>query len=344
MSRARRILVCLLAASGAAAALVAPAQTVSAAGPVTQIIVWGDSMTQVWPRYLAELAGVPVVQMGQGNENVQQTQTRFDSWYQAASPSERVSTGHLCWCGHVNTNRQTNTPDSVVPTLQEMAARVPAGLFMPIGLTNGPDSPAGSDHYQLVVRDTPPLGVKAVNQKMATAFGTAYAEVRRFLVTSGLTVAGITPTIEDQQNIEDDIPPRSLRTDKGGNPSHLNDAGRQVTAFRLNDLIRDDGWIATKAASQTSAISSANPSTYGSAIQVTVAVRSDSAQPETPTGSVQFEVNGNSVGPPMALNSGVAVTPPVRILRVGSHIITANYSGDATFEPSTDTFTQVVNP
>lgn len=344
MSCVRRILSWLLAASAASAVIVLPAQTATAAGPVTQVIVWGDSMTQVWPRYLQTLLRLPVRAMGSGNDNVQETQTQFNSWYEAASNAERASTGHLCWCGHVNTNRKTNTPETVVPALLEMAARVPAGLFMPIGLTNGPDAPVGSEHYELVVRDTPPLTESAVNQKMATAFGSAYAEVRRFLVTNGLTVAGITPTAEDLQNIEDDIPPRSLRTDGDGNPAHLNDAGRQVTAFRLNQLIRADGWISTQAAAVTSAGSSLNPSTYGSEIRVAVSVRSSSAAEGTPTGSVQFEVDGNPVGPPLALSSGVAVTPPVSILSVGSHIITARYSGDATFAPSTDSFTQVVDP
>ncbi|MDQ3465787.1 MAG: IPT/TIG domain-containing protein [Actinomycetota bacterium] len=235
---ARRVLAVLVA--GLLAAVVAPVQTLAHAdGPVTQVIVWGDSMTQVWPRYLQELLGIPVLPKGVGGDTIQETQTLFNEWV-LTNPAQVATTAHLCWCGHVNTNRQNQNSDTnsdtIVPALQAMAAQVPAGQFMPIGLTNGPDQPIGSAGYNLVV-----LGV---NVDMAKKFGKSYAEVRRFLVTDGLRVAGIARTPTDQANMDDDIPPASLRVAPGGgNPAHLNDAGRRVTASRLDDLVRAAGWL-----------------------------------------------------------------------------------------------------
>lgn len=235
----RRTLAALVA--GVLMAAFAPLQTVAHAdGPVTQVIVWGDSMTQVWPRYLQELLGIPVDPRGVGGHKIQDTQVLFNEWVRT-HPAEVATTGHLCWCGHVNTNRQNNNPQIVVPTLQAMAAQVPAEQFMPIGLTNGPDQPEGSPGHNLIVNLANP---DAVNVEMAREFGAAYAEVRRFLVTDGLRVAGISATTTDQANMDDDIPPASLRVAPGGgNPAHLNDSGRQVTASRLDDLVRATGWV-----------------------------------------------------------------------------------------------------
>jgi hypothetical protein len=328
-----------LAACAVSVALAVPVHTANAAGgPVTQIIVWGDSMTQVWPTYLQSLVGIPVVQMGVGADNIQQTQTKFNSWV-ANNPGAKAATGHLCWCGHTNTNRKNNNPDTIVPTLQAMADRVPAGLFMPIGLTNGPDQGIGTEGYRVVVQ--------GVNVDMKQRFGSSYAEVRRYLVTDGLRVAGITPTAEDRRNIDADVPPRSLRTDSGGNPAHLNDAGRQVTAQRLNDLVRAAGWIdggqqEEKAASATAVTSTRNPSPQGSPVQATATVRSASAQSGTPTGTVQFKIDGRLAGPPVTLQSGVAVSRPTKTLSVGNHTITAVYSGNAVFASSTGQITQRV--
>lgn len=230
----RRIWAALVA--GLLMALIAPLPTSAHAnGPVTQVIVWGDSMTQVWPRYLQDLLGIPVLPWGVGGDNIQETKSLFDDWVRT-HPAELATTGHLCWCGHTNTNRQNHNQETIVPALEAMAGQVPAGRFMPIGLTNGPDQPRGSAGYNTVV--------VGVNGDMAERFGASYAEVRRFLVTDGLRVAGIAATPTDTANMNDDIPPASLRVAPGaGNPAHLNDSGRRVTAIRLDDLVRAAGWL-----------------------------------------------------------------------------------------------------
>jgi len=331
-----RTCVTLLAFIATLVGVVVPTQSAAAAGPVAQIIVWGDSMTQVWPDYLQDLVGIPVINAGAGGETVQQTKARFDAWV-AGNPRELATTGHLCWCGHPNTNRQNNNPESVVPTLRAMASQVPSGLFMPIGLTNGPDQGAGTQAYEAIV--------KGVNVDMAGAFKSSYAEVRRFLVTDGLDVAGIQPTQEDRANIAADVPPASLRTDGPGNPAHLNDAGRRVTAIRLNDLVRAAGWVRaeTRTPTQVDVTASANPVTSGTMVRFTARV-SPTAGGGVPTGTVQFQVYSRKIGGPVQLVNGVATSVLAKATSTGDHPIEASYSGDATFAPSTGLVVLRVNP
>lgn len=335
MIRSRRFFLATLTLLVSSLGLVVPASSSAAPRPVTQIAVWGDSMTQVWPDYLQDLVGVPVLKLGAGGETVQETKARFDAWVQA-NPSQLATTGHLCWCGHPNTNRQNNDPESVVPTLRAMANQVPRGLFMPIGLTNGPTEGAGTEAYRVIV--------EGVNVDMASAFRSAYAEVRRFLVTDGLDVAGIEPTPEDRANIAIDVPPASLRTDGPGNPAHLNDAGRRVTAIRLNDLVRAVGWVRadTRTPTEVDVAASANPVTSGTLVRFTATVSAGASG--VPTGTVQFQVYGRKIGGPVPLVNGVATSVPAKATLTGDHPIEADYFGDATFAPSTGLIVLHVDP
>ncbi len=63
----------------------------------------------------------------------------------------------------------------------------------------------------------------------------------------------------------------------------------------------------------------------------------------TPTGQVQFSVDGNPLGAPVNLVNGQA-TSPVANLQVYSHEITANYLGDANFGGTSKALTQDVAP
>lgn len=244
--RSARLVLGVLTTSLIGVGVLAPVAPAAAGQPVTQIVVWGDSMTQVWPEYLAELIDVPVVYNGVGGTTVQDTRDNFAAWVkQHADDPDLATTGHLCWCGHTNLNGPNSRDPlqdrhTIVPAQLEMADLVPDGMFMPIGLTNGPDAPLGSYEYRQVVDDL--NASTAVNEQMRRAFPDTYAEVRRYLVTDGLRLTDIPATAEDQQNIVDDVPPRSLRTDNG-NPSHLSDPGRQVAAVRLADLARRVGWV-----------------------------------------------------------------------------------------------------
>jgi hypothetical protein len=89
--------------------------------------------------------------------------------------------------------------------------------------------------------------------------------------------------------------------------------------------------------------SSVNPSVFGQSVTFTATV-SPVASTGTPTGTVTFFDGGSPIG--TGTLSGGVTTFITSALAVGSHTITANYSGDDIFSPSTGSLTgnpQVVN-
>src|SRR5205823_1398883 len=84
--------------------------------------------------------------------------------------------------------------------------------------------------------------------------------------------------------------------------------------------------------------SSANPSVSGQSVTFTATV-SDSA-PGTPTGTVQFVIDGSSAGSPVNVSTTGGVTTATfstATLAVGTHTVSATYSGDANFSGSNGT-------
>jgi hypothetical protein len=85
-----------------------------------------------------------------------------------------------------------------------------------------------------------------------------------------------------------------------------------------------------QASSTTAVSSSANPSVFGQSVTFTATVSSSAG---TPTGTVQFIVDGSNLGSPVTLSGGTASTSTAG-LSVGTHTITASYSGDTNFSGS----------
>jgi hypothetical protein len=82
----------------------------------------------------------------------------------------------------------------------------------------------------------------------------------------------------------------------------------------------------------TIAIASSSPSSvYGQSLTFTAVVSAATAGGPTPTGSIQFEADGNPFGPAVGLVNGTATSPSLAILGVGSHSIMAIYSGDPSY-------------
>jgi hypothetical protein len=98
----------------------------------------------------------------------------------------------------------------------------------------------------------------------------------------------------------------------------------------------------TSLATSTTVSSSLNPSTAGAAVQFRATVTASSG---TPTGTVQFLVDGSDFGSPVTLVNGVANSAVTTSLAQGAHTITAVYSGDPGFNASTSqALTQNVRP
>jgi len=83
----------------------------------------------------------------------------------------------------------------------------------------------------------------------------------------------------------------------------------------------------------TAVISSVNPSITGQSVTFTATVGAASPAVGTPTGTVQFIVDGSSFGAPVTLSGGIATTN-TSALTAGSHTVSANYGGDTNFVSS----------
>ncbi|RNL65217.1 hypothetical protein EFK50_04435 [Nocardioides marmoriginsengisoli] len=86
---------------------------------------------------------------------------------------------------------------------------------------------------------------------------------------------------------------------------------------------------------------SANPAFSGQPLSFTAVIAPVSPGAGNPTGTVQFSVDGNDIGGPVAVSGGQAVSPTTN-LQVGSHNVVANYTGDANFAGQSDSLTQTV--
>ncbi|MEI6197891.1 MAG: Ig-like domain-containing protein, partial [Verrucomicrobiota bacterium] len=97
-------------------------------------------------------------------------------------------------------------------------------------------------------------------------------------------------------------------------------------------------------ASTTAAlISSLNPSGYGNSVTFTATVQTNGATAPAATGTVTFLDGATALGTGTALSGGIS-TYATAALAVGSHSITAVYSGDSLYVASTSSaLSQVVN-
>jgi hypothetical protein len=127
-----------------------------------------------------------------------------------------------------------------------------------------------------------------------------------------------------------------------GNTVHITGAGTcNVTASQAGDSNYNAASAVTrsfnvaKAATATAVSSSPNPSTSGQSVTLTATVTSSAG---TPTGTIQFKVDGTNLGSPVSLDASGTASVSTTTLSLGTtHTVTAVYSGDAVFNTSTGT-------
>ncbi|MFI5165653.1 MAG: beta strand repeat-containing protein [Thermoanaerobaculales bacterium] len=101
--------------------------------------------------------------------------------------------------------------------------------------------------------------------------------------------------------------------------------------------------VVNKASTTTALTSSLNPTVFGQSVTFTATVAVVAPGSGTPTGTVTFVIDGISQAP-VTLNASAQATLSISSLAVGSHSLTATYSGDTDNSGSTaPAFTQVVN-
>jgi hypothetical protein len=101
--------------------------------------------------------------------------------------------------------------------------------------------------------------------------------------------------------------------------------------------------VAGGSSTTTSLVSLANPSVFGQGVSFTATVSASNPNAGTPTGTVQFVVDGSNFGDPVPLTAGLATSLTFTTFTVGTHEVDAMYSGDATFSPSAGSTMQTVN-
>ena len=90
--------------------------------------------------------------------------------------------------------------------------------------------------------------------------------------------------------------------------------------------------------------SSASPSVLNQSVRFTVTVSAAAPGSGTPTGTVQFSIDGSKFGSAVALAGSSATSTSISTLKLGNHTVTASYSGDKNFTASTaSSFTQVIS-
>jgi hypothetical protein len=84
-------------------------------------------------------------------------------------------------------------------------------------------------------------------------------------------------------------------------------------------------------------------SDYQQGVHFTATATSQQVGTGTPTGYVQFRVDGSPLGDAVELSDGTATSPTIDDLAPGSHTVSALYSGDVHFAAAASTLTQVVD-
>jgi hypothetical protein len=130
-------------------------------------------------------------------------------------------------------------------------------------------------------------------------------------------------------------------------PTYLGTSGPATTAADFNNDGTPDLAVGgltlllnRKAAARVGLTSSINPSLFGQAVTLTAIVSGTTGT--TPTGTVTFASGATELGT-VSLNDGSA-TLTYSALSAGLNDITATYSGDSHFNPTTSAFSQKVRP
>ena len=101
------------------------------------------------------------------------------------------------------------------------------------------------------------------------------------------------------------------------------------------------GTLTVTATDHVALSSSTSPSISGESITFGAMVI-PLGEAKTPTGTIQFQVDGVNLGETVSLVDGDAYSGPISSLTVGTHTVTAVYSGDSTYPGATSSLTQTV--
>jgi hypothetical protein len=132
-----------------------------------------------------------------------------------------------------------------------------------------------------------------------------------------------------------------LNSPAGNYPITVTDAGNlSAPNYDFPSADYETGTLTVSTGTATVGVSSSQPnSTYGQSVSFTVTV---SGGGPTPTGTVQFVVDGTDLGGAITLSAGTATSPTTTLLGAGNNTVVADYSGDPNYAATSGSYTQVV--
>jgi hypothetical protein len=140
-----------------------------------------------------------------------------------------------------------------------------------------------------------------------------------------------------------------------GNNASISNSSLGVGSNSITAVYSGDGSFKTntsspitqtvnKANTTTALISAVNPSVFGQVVNFTATVTANAPGSGIPGGSVQFKIDGSDFGSLVTLSgSGTATSGDISSLSVTDHTVTAEYSGNSSYNASTGSLTQTVN-
>jgi hypothetical protein len=183
---------------------------------VPGIAAWGDSLTQgagdTYPAELSILTGVPVYNGGIAGQTSTQVAARM------LAATTKYSWPMIIWTGRNEISGVlANDEPTILSNIASMVAALTTSHYIILSIPNGNTEPSGSTNYNEIVQ---------INSDIGAIYGSHYLDEREYLVTNGLSVAGIAPTAQDLTDISNDVPPTDLRADY----EHPNAIGDKVIA------------------------------------------------------------------------------------------------------------------
>ena len=84
--------------------------------------------------------------------------------------------------------------------------------------------------------------ITRLNTVLEEAFGDHFVDIRRYMIDQAIYDMGMTPTLQDLEDIQKDCIPRIFLNDN----VHFNTLGYEATGKFLANIIKEKGWITEK--------------------------------------------------------------------------------------------------
>ena len=238
---------------------------------------------------------------------------------------------------HITISGITDTPSAVSATLTGLSHSAPIDLDVLL---------AGPDPTDNVILLSDAGGQDAVSEVDLT-----FADSAAGPVSGGVTSGTFRPTNDDTDGADSFPAPAPSPSGATTMATFLTGSiNGQWSLYVVDDATGDSGsisggWCITAhvpAPTITAVTSSPNPSTDGSPMTVTATVTA-AGSPVT-AGTITFDDDGTSLGPPVAVAGDGTASFTSSVLAVGTHPLTATYSGTDDFAGSSGTTDQAVDP